>query len=121
MLAVLDPQAGKVALLRVAGGPPLPISGLEGARYAAFDSQGDLLVAHGTSVAIIDAVRQSSAELSADPGAGPITHLATDPGGSTPSWFKANAEAVGLHTAQQDPRGRIAIAGAARSCRPERG
>jgi DNA-binding beta-propeller fold protein YncE len=81
MLAVLDPQAGKVALLRVAGGPPLPISGLEGARYAAFDPQGDLLVAHGTSVAIIDTVRQSRAELSADPGAGPITHLATDPGG----------------------------------------
>lgn len=81
MLAVLDPEAGKVALLRVADGKNVPIANLEDARYAAFDPQGDLLVAHGSRVTIIDAADQASVELGVDPVAGPITHLATDPGG----------------------------------------
>lgn len=81
MLAVLDPEAGKAALQSVAGGPPLPISGLMGARYAAFDLQGQLLIAHDADVATIAVTGQHKAELIADPDDGPITHLATDPAG----------------------------------------
>ncbi len=80
-LAVLDPKAGKVALLPIDGGPPQPLQGMEDARYAAFDSRGRLLVAHGARVSIVDTNGQPSAELTVDPLDGPITHVATDPGG----------------------------------------
>ena len=81
MLAVLDPEAGNVALQSIAGGQSVPISGLAGARYAAFDPKGSLLVAHDAQVAIIDPMGQHDAELIGDPDDGPITHIATDPGG----------------------------------------
>jgi len=88
MVAVLDPELGEAALLQVAGGPPMPISGVKAARYAvfqppnaAFDREEHLLVAHGTRVAIVDVRGERNGELTADPDSGSITHLATDPGG----------------------------------------
>ena len=80
-LVALDPDAGKVALMQVSGGSPASIVDLAGARYATFDPRGRLLVAHDANVAVIDATGQHSGELIADPADGPITHLATDPGG----------------------------------------
>ena len=80
-LVALDPDAGKVALMPVSGRSPVSIVDLAGARYATFDPREHLLIAHDANVAIIDATGQHSGELIADPADGPITHLATDPGG----------------------------------------
>jgi DNA-binding beta-propeller fold protein YncE len=80
-LVALDPDAGKVVLIPVYDRRVVSVVDLSGARYAVFDPRERLLVAHNAKVAIINATGQHTAELIADPTDGPITHLATDPGG----------------------------------------
>ncbi|HYG90017.1 MAG TPA: hypothetical protein VD978_27610 [Azospirillum sp.] len=82
VLAVADPAAGVVELVRPAGGPSVQVPGLADLRSMAFDPSGRLLVAHGGRIAVIDtADGRITAELAADDKDGPVLQVATDPGG----------------------------------------
>ncbi|MBP2232608.1 DNA-binding beta-propeller fold protein YncE [Azospirillum agricola] len=80
-LAVADPRAGSVELVRP-GAAPTIIDGLPDLRSMAFEAKGLLLVAHGSSVALIDgATGRRGPKLAVAAADGPIAHVAATPGG----------------------------------------
>ncbi len=111
VLAVADPDAGTVELVRPAGGPAGRVSGLPGVRSMAFTADGRLLVAHGTRIGVIDAAAgRLVAELPTDARNGPVLQIATDPGGGTAFAVQGNQGDVSifdLETATQAARLRL--------------
>ncbi len=82
VLAVADPDAGTVELVRPVGGPAARVTGLPGVRSMAFTADGRLLVAHGSRIGVIDAAAgRLVAELPSDARDGPVRQIVTDPGG----------------------------------------
>ncbi|SMH61443.1 hypothetical protein SAMN02982994_5839 [Azospirillum lipoferum] len=83
LLAVGDPSAGSVEIIRSLGAATVTIPGLPGLRSILFDSSNRLLVAYGHRIAVIDTqAGRVLTELAVEAGKGAITQLATDPGRS---------------------------------------
>lgn len=81
LIAIADPEAGTVELIRLAGGPALRIPGLTGVRSMAFVPDGRLLVARGSRITLIETDGRTAEEFTAADRDGPIVQVATDPGG----------------------------------------
>ncbi|PGH57201.1 hypothetical protein CRT60_12065 [Azospirillum palustre] len=80
-VAVADPAAGAVELVRP-GASAMVVEGLSGLGAMSFEAGGRLMVAHGSSVALIDGrTGRSGPGLGIMESDGPVTHLAATPGG----------------------------------------
>lgn len=80
-LAVADPAAGAVELVRP-GASATVVEGLAGLRSISFEAGGRLMVAHGSTVALIEGrTGRSGPSLDIREADGPVTHLTATPGG----------------------------------------
>ncbi len=82
VLAVGDPVAGAVELIQLSKASTVMASGLQGLQSIAFDVGGYLLAAHDHKLAVLDTqTGRMVTEFVIEEGNGPVTHVATDPGG----------------------------------------
>ena len=81
MLAALDNDSGRIALGTAQSSEFRLVADLTGVTYVVFDAKGRVLAAHPAGVAMVDATGRRVGELPVETANGPVTDVATDPGG----------------------------------------